>query len=560
MANSKDMFSAVSKIEVSETGDGLKDEILFANLGQGSMHEIDETLATEESNLQIVPWNFQEEVPASKDSEDEQKIFMHRGAAACHVLSCFDCPPIPLCRLIPYARVRGLRDDVSGLKETFGKEGYMQEKGAFIVSLWNCQKQKILISDEIINKWDAIWKDINDVFEQELSKSMIDLYNNGLSHDVDSINTHSLVVTHICDKIINTTHICATDHEVYLKGLPKKNQKLIANVQRSHAKGVEHWFPLTRKYLGRLVYDVQITKEFQIRKEKVKKALSKEEEDKILCDIVQKYCDCMGKMLNIVDSSLGTDWLAKVPGLKWGADSWVTLEKINMIATHDAPVQSKILWISLLEIDMVIRTAYGLGKSGAAFREWLRREGLFAKIYDRADHVVTDFLDVLGGVDLSHDYTLGYYFDKIKHEARPYLYPKEVELEGRSKDGKKHTLKKFDILRMAAQRLAYRFLAFLVSKTVLPALPFLARQWTQMSTPNSCMYSTELHDLTSWEIEHCPWLIDVKKGQLLIRERELRHAMIRDDTGGPSCLGKETIVDSIEDDSLMPDIGEEHDY
>ncbi|MCO5567253.1 hypothetical protein L7F22_020942 [Adiantum nelumboides] len=464
---------------LKEAGDGLEDEILFADLGQGSMHEIDET--PEESNLQIVPWNFQEEVGPSKDSEDEQNIFMHRGSdilSACRVLNYFDCPPIPLCRLIPYARVRGLRDDVSGLKAAFGKEG-------------------------------------------------IDLYNNWLSHDVDSMNTHSLVVTHIRDKIINTTHICAANHEVHLKGLLEKDQKLIANVRRSHAKGVELWFPLTRKYLGRLVYDVQITKEFQIRKEKVKKAAFKKEEDKILRDIVQKYCDRMGKMLNIVDPSLGTDWLTKVLGLKWGADNWASLEKINMIVTHDAPVQSKILWISLLEADMVIRMAYGLGKSEAAFREWLRREGFFARIYDRANHMVTDFLDVLGGVDLSHDCTLGFYFDEIKHEARPYLYPKEVELEGRRKE---------------------------VSKTVLPAFPFLARQWTQMSTPDSCMYSTELHDLTAWEIEHCPWWIDMKKGQLLIRERELRQAMIRDDTGGPSCLGKEQVVDSITDDSVMRDI------
>ncbi|MCO5605170.1 hypothetical protein L7F22_059350 [Adiantum nelumboides] len=369
---------------------------------------------------------------------------MHRGADilfACHVLSCFDCPPIPLSRLIPYARVRRLRDDVSGLKAAF---------------------------DEIINKWDAIWKDINDEFKQELSKSVqlknmsnytfyvwegnhrivawidaiqerIDLYNNWLSHDVDSMNTHSLVATHIHDKIINTTHICAAD-----------------------------------------------------RKEKVKKAVSKEEEDTILCDIV-------------LNPSLGTDWLAKVLGLKWGADSWATLEKINMIAAHDAHVQNGFI-----------------------------QRGFFARIYDRANHMVTDFLDVLGGVDLSHDCTLGFYFDEIKHEAQPYLYPKEVELEGRSKEGNKHTLKKVDVLRMAAQRLAYRFLSFLVSKIVLSALPFLARQWTPMSTLDSCMYSTELHDLTSWEIEHCPWWIDMRKGQLLIRERELKQAMIRDDTSSGS--------------------------
>ncbi|MCO5559274.1 hypothetical protein L7F22_012870 [Adiantum nelumboides] len=484
-----DQVSTVSAIEVLEAPDGLKDEILSADLG-------------------------------------ELIFYLH---------SCFDCPPIPLCKLIPYARVRGLRDDVSGLKAAFGKEGYMQEKGAFIVYLWNCRKEKISISDDIKNKWDAIWKDINDEFEQELLK--VDLYNSGLSHDVDSMNTHSLVVTHICDKIINTTHICATDHEVYLKGLSEKDQKLIATIWRSYAKGVEPWYPLTRKYLGPLVYDVQITKEFHIRKEKINKTLSEEEKKKEkennYRDLVQKYCDRMEK----------GDWLAKILGLKWGANGWATLEKLTMIATHDTPIQSKILWVSLLEADMVNRTAYGLRKSDHTFREWLRREGLFARIYDRASHMVTDFLAVFGGVDLSHYCTLAFYFDEIKHEAQSHIYPKDVELEGRSKDSKKRTLKKDDALRMAAQRLAY---------------------------------STKLHDLTPWEIEHCPWWIDMKKGQL-IRERELRQAMTRDGTGsgslgprggggqqsahiedqtrgGGSCLGKEPIVDSIEDDTVMPDI------
>ncbi|MCO5590991.1 hypothetical protein L7F22_044967 [Adiantum nelumboides] len=85
--DSVDQVSTVSATEVSEAPDGLKDEILSANLGQGSMLEIDEALASKENNLQIVPWNISR------------------------------------------------RDDFK-------------------------------------NKWDAIWKDINDEFEQELSKSM----------------------------------------------------------------------------------------------------------------------------------------------------------------------------------------------------------------------------------------------------------------------------------------------------------------------------------------------------------------------------------------------------
>ncbi|MCO5606075.1 hypothetical protein L7F22_060262, partial [Adiantum nelumboides] len=114
------------QIKVLEAPSGLEDEILSTDLGQGSVLEIDEALASKENNLQIVMWNIQEEIGASTDLEDEQKIFMHRATdilSACHMHSCFDCPPIPLCRLIPYARVKVLRSDVSGLKAAFGKEG-----------------------------------------------------------------------------------------------------------------------------------------------------------------------------------------------------------------------------------------------------------------------------------------------------------------------------------------------------------------------------------------------------------------------------------------------------
>ncbi|MCO5602547.1 hypothetical protein L7F22_056680 [Adiantum nelumboides] len=275
-----DHVSSVSTSEISEARDDLEDEILSADLGQGLVLEIDETLGFEENNLQIVPY-------------------------------------------------------------------------------------------DIKNNWDAIWKDINNEFEQELSKSMQlkDLSNhmfyvwegnhktmawmeaiqekfsnskekhcrvlctvidptkvsniallNSLQR-MNFMNTHSLVVTHIRDEIINATYICAANHEVYLKGLSKKRSKIDCYYS-----------------------EVQITKEFHIRKEKIKKTLSEEEqkkeEEKSYRDRVQKYCDCMEKILNIIDPSLGTNWLAKVLGLKWGADGWDTLEKITMIATHDAPIQS----------------------------------------------------------------------------------------------------------------------------------------------------------------------------------------------------------------------------
>ncbi|MCO5561206.1 hypothetical protein L7F22_014827 [Adiantum nelumboides] len=263
MADFVDRVSTVSASKVSKVLDDLKDEILSIDLGQGLVLEIDETLASEENNLQIVPWNIQEEVGASIDLEDEQKKFMHKGAdilSTQDLISCFDCPPILLCRLIPYAKVRGLRDDVSGLKVAFGKEGYMQEK------------------DDIKNKWDAIWKDINNEFEQELSKSV----------QLKDLSNHMFYVWGGNHKTV-----------AWMEAIQDK----FSNSKEKHCC-------------------IQCT------------IIDPTEVSKIALLTKNEF------MLNIIDPSLGIDWHAKVLGLKWGADGWATLEKITMIATHDTPIQS----------------------------------------------------------------------------------------------------------------------------------------------------------------------------------------------------------------------------
>ncbi|KAI5077115.1 hypothetical protein GOP47_0006939 [Adiantum capillus-veneris] len=143
------------------------------DIGQGSthevdtMHDIDDMVALEENNLQIIPWEMRAEVTSAVEISEEQNIYMHRGAdilQTTHMFSCFDCPSIPLCRLIPYARVRGLRDDLSGLKAAFAKEGYIPEKGAFIVSVWTCKKENSIVTDDIKKKWDPLWREINEEF------------------------------------------------------------------------------------------------------------------------------------------------------------------------------------------------------------------------------------------------------------------------------------------------------------------------------------------------------------------------------------------------------------
>ncbi|MCO5549476.1 hypothetical protein L7F22_002947 [Adiantum nelumboides] len=183
------------------------------------------------------------------------------------------------------------------------------------------------------------------------------------------MNSHSLVTTHLRDEIVNLTHICAADPNVYLRALPEKDKKLIADVRKYYSKGEEPWYLLTRKYLARLLYDVQMTKEYntkvdQLSRENLSEDDLKKEQEKTYHDVTNKYSDKIGKLLNIVDPHLGSDWLVKVLSLKWGFGSWATLEKLNLIAIVDAPIQNKLLWLSLLEADSLTRAAYGVSQKG----------------------------------------------------------------------------------------------------------------------------------------------------------------------------------------------------
>ncbi|KAI5076304.1 hypothetical protein GOP47_0008369, partial [Adiantum capillus-veneris] len=483
--DASDQVSSVSATDMIEEIETQGEEVLSMEMGQSSLHEVDDTLVPVENGLQIVPWEIMDEVIAASEMEDEQNIFMHRGG---------------LCKRRLYARERSIHC-------LFG----------------NMQIEESFVNDEIKATRDTLWNEINEEFEADLQR-------------LNFMNTHALVVTHLHDEIVNTTHICTADHEMYLEGLLDRDQKLIAAVRKKNAKGTEPWYPLTRRYLGRLIYDIQMTKEKEKRVALIKQSLSAEEhqkeEERICEEITHKYQDRIGKLLNIVDPNLGTDWLARVLSLKW-------------------------------EADKITRSVYGLKKGDHVFRI----EGFLARVFQRAFQIVSDLLDVPAVVPLQHDCTLAFYFEEIKFEARPYLFPIEVSLGVKTKDIDKQALKNVDTLRMAAQRLAFRFFMFLVAKSVLPAMPFLARQWTQLAIQDTSMYPSTMHTLTPWEIDNCPWWIDMEKGHLLGRERELQEMISKDaamkvppvdiveESRVAMCNSqkeKERVVDQIIDEEVEP--------
>lgn len=67
------------------------------------------------------------------------------------------------------------------------------------------------------------------------------------------------MATTLRDEIVNCANICAANSEDYVKDLPERDIKLIAQIRKKNTKGVEPWYPLTRRYLGKLLYNVSMT-------------------------------------------------------------------------------------------------------------------------------------------------------------------------------------------------------------------------------------------------------------------------------------------------------------
>lgn len=125
-----------------------------------------------ENQLQIMPYVVRSEAVQTEGQSDETSMSVEKGEdilSKTRLWSCFECPALPLCRLLPYAKVRGLRDDLTGLKVAFGKEGYVPEKGVFIVSLCTCLGETTIVDNTIMSSWDPLWVEINKEFEEEIS-------------------------------------------------------------------------------------------------------------------------------------------------------------------------------------------------------------------------------------------------------------------------------------------------------------------------------------------------------------------------------------------------------
>lgn len=71
------------------------------------------------------------------------------------------------------------------------------------------------------------------------------------------MNEHAIIKPSLRDILINAHNICECDSMVFMRTLSSSEIKSIENWRAQESKGKKPWFPLTRGYLARLVFQVE---------------------------------------------------------------------------------------------------------------------------------------------------------------------------------------------------------------------------------------------------------------------------------------------------------------
>ena len=81
-------------------------------------------------------------------------------------------PWVPLCRLTKLKKARQVSWDAKRLQplvETFLLKGYYEPKGSFICSTDVVGYPSLEVTNEITDRWDPLWRQINEEFEADIA-------------------------------------------------------------------------------------------------------------------------------------------------------------------------------------------------------------------------------------------------------------------------------------------------------------------------------------------------------------------------------------------------------
>ncbi|MCO5572325.1 hypothetical protein L7F22_026078, partial [Adiantum nelumboides] len=83
------------------------------------------------------------------------------------------------------------------------------------------------------------------------------------------------------------------------------------------------------------------------------------------------------------------------------------------------------------------------------------------------------------------------------------------------------TIAKLRFLANSKMREEKRYLCHLVLEKKPTRLLDQCKRWIDRGNEEVCMYSSSMQGLSNWEIENCPWWLDLGGGYILAREKEL---------------------------------------
>lgn len=108
--------------------------------------------------------DFDQEIPVVISNEHSEDLLKKLAK-----FPLFPSIMVPLCRLQINTRVRPLRQEKEELKTAFHNEGYVKEKGMFILSITLCDGSFVLVDDTLREQWGDRWQHVNEEFEMELA-------------------------------------------------------------------------------------------------------------------------------------------------------------------------------------------------------------------------------------------------------------------------------------------------------------------------------------------------------------------------------------------------------
>ncbi|MCO5577491.1 hypothetical protein L7F22_031322 [Adiantum nelumboides] len=493
-------------------------------------------------------------------------------------------PLIPLCRCLVNERVRVLRKDLSLLKKVFEEEGYLMMIGMFVLSVNLPDGTTKDVDDDIIKTWDKNWQLVNKEFEDEISsreewsmlrgkmfyvwegnhrtaswiESIKEMYRNDKKKHVrvmaqfivpnqqeemrliaalqriNIMNEEAIVKTNLKDYLFHTSTVCSLDPSQFTESFTEEDRRSMDNARaRETQTGKRVWYPLTQAILGPIVYGNKWKSNLELAIKKISPDLTKDERIKAETlakrSVVKSYNRRMTWNLSVVNPSNSEEWFNILWKLPFEDDKFkITIEKLYAISCAACSQNLKLKMLKMLGTDDNFRQSYGMPLDDHHYIPWLAKEIWMDQVLEDATRLLYQVVDSTQGVnkvELPIDVHLETYFANIINRYRGVLfYEFQKEMNVATPPAKHVDLKN------SSRRLVYRFLMHLIAKKKINNLPDICKAWVVISPPNYCMYTSSIFRegkdpngafvLTDWERKHCPWWVDMKKGECLEEEKE----------------------------------------